>query len=67
LSIVGDPAECVARLQEMRDRFREIHGLNDPLLVQFGRYAWDVVHLDFGYSIRKARMKMNLALKEREG
>jgi peptide/nickel transport system permease protein len=53
--LTGDPTSLFLPIdasQEMRDRFREIHGLNDPLLVQFGRYAWDVVHLDFGDSIR---------------
>ena len=28
----------------------ELHGLNDPLIVQFGRYVWDLLHLDFGES-----------------
>ena len=28
---------------------------NDPLLEQFGRYVWDLLHLDFGDSVRRAR------------
>src|SRR5918998_892086 len=49
--------------QEMIDQFRELHGLNDPLLVQFGRYVWDVLHLDFGDSLRQARPAIDVVLE----
>ncbi|MFW2545108.1 ABC transporter permease [Primorskyibacter sp. 2E107] len=56
--LTGDPASLylpVDASDEMRNNFREIHGLNDPVLVQFGRYLGDLVQLDFGESLRKAR------------
>lgn len=53
----GDPAHSILRKQgfdnpseEMVQQFREKHGLDDPLPVQYGRWLWGVVHLDFGES-----------------
>ena len=43
--LTGDPAALFLPIDaspEMIDNFRELHGLNDPLIVQFGRYVWDV-------------------------
>lgn len=55
----GDPAYIIldtqmgpgkepsqAALQE----FRNAHGLNEPFLVQYGRWIWNVLHGDFGVS-----------------
>ncbi|SMG50242.1 MULTISPECIES: ABC transporter permease [unclassified Paracoccus (in: a-proteobacteria)] len=56
--LTGDPAALYLpseASEEMRQQFREIYGLNDPILVQFGRYVWDLLHLDFGDSVRRAR------------
>ena len=56
--LTGDPAALflpIDATQQMIDQFRELHGLNDPLIVQFGRYVWAVLHLDFGDSLRQAR------------
>lgn len=56
--LTGDPAALYLpseASEEMRQQFREVHGLNDPIMVQFGRYLWDLLHLDMGESIRKAR------------
>lgn len=39
----------------MKKQFRELHGLNDPLLVQFIRYVGSVLTGDLGMSLRKAR------------
>lgn len=64
--LTGDPAALflpVDATEEMRQQFREIHGLNDPLVVQFGRYVWDLVHLDFGESLRKARPAIDVVLE----
>ena len=47
----------------MRNNFREIHGLNDPVLTQFGRYLVDLVQLDFGDSLRKARPALEVVLE----
>ena len=55
--LTGDPAALFLPIDatpEMVQQFRELHGLNDPVIVQFGRYLWDVLHLDFGESLRKA-------------
>ncbi|MGK9168437.1 ABC transporter permease [Inquilinus limosus] len=64
--LTGDPTSLflpIDATQEMRDQFRQIHGLDDPLLVQFGRYLGDLVHLDFGESIRKARPAIDVVLE----
>jgi peptide/nickel transport system permease protein len=64
--LTGDPAALFLPIdasQEMVDQFRELHGLNDPLLVQFGRYVWDVLHLDFGDSLRQARPALDVVLQ----
>lgn len=64
--LTGDPAALylpVDASEEMRQNFREIHGLNDPLLVQFGRYLGDLVQLDFGESLRRARPAIDVVLE----
>lgn len=64
--LTGDPAALylpVEASEEMRQQFREVHGLNDPVLVQFGRYVVDLVQLDFGESIRKARPAFDLVIE----
>ncbi|MGO4916370.1 ABC transporter permease [Pseudogemmobacter sp. W21_MBD1_M6] len=64
--LTGDPTALYLPVDaslESREQFREINGLNDPLLVQFGRYAWDVLHLDFGQSIRKAQPALEVVLQ----
>ncbi len=49
----GDPVEV--RLgqnytPEAAERLREQLGLNDPIAVQWGRYVWSAIQLDFGES-----------------
>lgn len=64
--LTGDPAALylpVDASEEMRHNFREIHGLNDPLMVQFGRYMADLARLDFGDSLRKARPALDVVLE----
>ena len=64
--LTGDPAALflpIDATEEMRVQFRELHGLNDPLLVQFGRYVGDLVQLDFGESLRKARPAIDVVLE----
>ncbi|MGU3575163.1 ABC transporter permease [Brucellaceae bacterium C25G] len=56
--LTGDPAALflpVEATEEMKNQFRELHGLNDPLLVQFIHYVGNVISGDFGMSLRKAR------------
>lgn len=64
--LTGDPASLflpVDATEQMRAEFRELHGFNDPLLTQFGRYVWDLLHLDFGESIRRARPAIDVVLE----
>ncbi|MGP6086362.1 ABC transporter permease [Antarctobacter jejuensis] len=64
--LTGDPTDLylpVDASQEARDNFRKIHGLNDPLLVQFGRFLGDLVQLDFGMSIRRAEPAIDAVLR----
>ena len=64
--LTGDPAALFLPIdasQEMLDKFRELHGLNDPLIEQFARYVRDVMQLDFGESIRKARPAIDVVLE----
>jgi len=52
---VGDPiASMVGQdtTTEQRDQLREALGLNDPIVVQFGRFVGNVVRGDFGISYR---------------
>jgi peptide/nickel transport system permease protein len=52
--LVGDPASLMLRpeaTEEQRQAIRERLGLNDPILVQFGRFIGGVVTGDFGDSI----------------
>jgi peptide/nickel transport system permease protein len=63
--LTGDPAALFLPIDatpEMIENFRELHGLNDPLVVQFGAYVWDVLHLDFGDSLRQARPAIDVVL-----
>jgi peptide/nickel transport system permease protein len=64
--LTGDPAALflpIDATQEMRDQFRAIHGLDDPLLQQFGRYVWGLLHFDFGDSIRQARPAIDIVVR----
>lgn len=64
--LTGDPTDLYLPVDasiEARAQFREIHGLNDPLLVQFGRYLGDLMVLDFGESIRRARPALEVVLE----
>jgi peptide/nickel transport system permease protein len=47
----------------MKQQFRELHGLNDPLLVQFGHYVGNVLTGDLGESLRKARPALDVVLE----
>lgn len=64
--LTGDPTALflpVDATDAMRQQFREVHGLNDPLIVQFGNYLWDLLHLDFGESLRKARPAIDVVME----
>jgi peptide/nickel transport system permease protein len=64
--LTGDPAALFLPVEasaEMKQQFRELHGLNDPLLVQFGRYVGNVLTGDLGESLRKARPALDVVLE----
>ena len=55
----GDPAELMlerqlqgAPTQEQINAFKEEHGLNDPIPIQFARWLYKILHGDFGTSLR---------------
>lgn len=54
--LTGDPALLYlpeTASEEMREQFREIHGLNDPVYVQLFNYLVSSAQLDFGMSLRR--------------
>ncbi len=64
--LTGDPTDLYLPLNatlETRERFREVHGLNDPLIVQFGHYVMDLARLDFGESIRRGEPAIDAVLR----
>lgn len=63
--LTGDPAVLYLPLlapEELREAFREEHGLNGPIVVQLGQFLWDVAHLDFGDSMWQHRPAMPVVL-----
>jgi peptide/nickel transport system permease protein len=51
----GDPVRLMLGTrapQEQVDAMRQQMGLNDPFLVQYGRYLWKALHGDLGVGIR---------------
>jgi len=64
--LTGDPASLflpVDASEEAREKFRELNGLNDPILVQFFRYIGDLAQLDFGTSMRRAEPAIDAVLR----
>lgn len=64
--LTGDPTTLYLPVDaslESREQFRELHGLNDPLIVQFGRYIGDLVQFDFGMSIRRSAPALDVVLE----
>lgn len=64
--LTGDPAVLflpIDATEEMKAQFRTLHGLDAPLIEQFGRYVWDLLQLDFGESLRKARPALEVVME----
>lgn len=64
--LTGDPAALflpVEASEEMKHQFRELHGLNDPVFVQFTRYVGDVLTGNLGESLRKARPALDVVME----
>ncbi|HET7409197.1 MAG TPA: ABC transporter permease [Paracoccaceae bacterium] len=50
---IGDPVNQMVGVDttpEQREALRERLGLNDPMIVQYGRYIWNALHFRFGIS-----------------
>ena len=57
-AVIGEkatPEQCAA--------FREREGLNDPVLLQFVRYLGDVLHGNFGVSLKDGREVTQIVLQ----
>lgn len=56
--VPGDPAEIILRASgveptwEAVEALREELRLNDPVYIQYGKWLWNIIHLDFGTSFR---------------
>jgi len=48
---------------EQCEAFRERKGLNDPILLQFGRYLSDIAHGNFGESLKDSRPVTQIVLE----
>jgi peptide/nickel transport system permease protein len=54
----GDPARQIVGLRASEEELEEVRdelGLNDPVLVQYGRYVADVLQGDLGYSYKSRK------------
>ena len=66
LFATGDPAALLLPLdatQEERDQVRARLGLDDPIIVQYGRFVGGAVRGDFGQSIRQSEPALSLVLE----
>ena len=64
--MTGNPANLYLPLSatpQMRADFSAMHGFDDPLLVQMGRYLTGVFQLDFGQSLRTGEAAAFMALR----
>ncbi len=64
--LTGNPADLYLpenASEEMREEFAKLHGLNDPVIVQFGRFTAQLVRLDLGNSMRQGRPAINIVLE----
>lgn len=64
--LTGDPAVLflpIDATEEMKQQFRALHGLDQPLLTQFGVYVLDLLRFDFGMSLRRARPALEVVLE----
>lgn len=63
--VPGNPIEIMMEEHvkpDVVERMTEYYGLNDPIMVQFGRYVWNALHGDFGISYKLNRDVTGLIL-----
>lgn len=61
--VPGNPVAIMMKehiKQDVIDRMTEYYGLNDPIMVQFGRYIMNMLHGDFGISYKLNRSVTDL-------
>ncbi|MGB7244005.1 MAG: ABC transporter permease [Sulfitobacter sp.] len=66
LRMTGDPAMYVLGLEadpRALEQFREKWGLNDPIWQQYGRFIWNCLRGDFGYSYFEERDAMTAVME----
>jgi peptide/nickel transport system permease protein len=64
--LTGNPADLYLPIDtaaDAKERFMEAHGLNDPVIVQFGHFVYGLLHLDLGDSIRLGRPALDATLE----
>ncbi|SNT33985.1 ABC transporter permease [Antarctobacter heliothermus] len=64
--LTGDPTDLFLpehASQEARDKFRAIHGLDRPLIIQFFSYVGDLLRFDFGESVRRSEPAIDSVLR----
>jgi len=64
--MTGNPADLYLpenATQEMREEFNKLHGLSDPILVQFAHFASQLARLDMGDSMRQSRPAIDIVLE----
>ena len=65
--MVGDPVKVMLPLEatmEQRTAFEKQLGLDRPIVVQFGDFLLDLVHLDFGDSLWQHRPAMEIVFEK---
>jgi len=66
IRLTGDPADLLAgdnARPETVQKIREAYGLADPIAVQYLRFLWGAVRLDFGRSVQSDVPAMQLILE----
>ena len=64
--LTGDPGHLYLPIDaplEVRKEFSEKHGFNDPIYIQFSRFAIDLANGDFGDSLRKQRPAIDVVFE----
>ena len=64
--LTGNPADLYLpdnASAQARQEFIEMHGLDDPLVVQFARFCADLVVMDLGQSLRQGRPASTIVLE----
>jgi len=49
-----------------KEDLRDYFGLNDPMIVRYGKWAWNVLHYDFGYTYLKGGFEYPVLTPVRE-